>query len=474
MTLLDQLRAQLRAQLDQRAAHESAIDTLIAAVEARSDTNLTADEAAEMTRLRGEIRSIDEARPELEARIADLQARADARAEAERLAASIPTAPSTSELGNAAPRVHVRSEARTYNVHNDRQGRNFLRDIMRAHTMSDFGAGQRLERHMQEERVERAAYMAGIEQRDVGTSAFSGLTVPQYLTDLVAPKIRNKRPFADICRHIDLPPEGMTVNISRITTGTAVAVQSAEAGAVQETDADDTLLTVNVRTYAGQQDVSRQAIERASGADSVVIEDLIGAYHEALDSGIINDDGTSGTHIGIKNVSGNVAVTYTDASPTAAELHPKLADLLQQISSGVDDMTHFLMHTRRWWWLASQLGSTFPLVEVGNAGVQQVGRVGGTAYAGTGRNYLGADVVLDRNISTTLGGGTEDAIYGVNANECFLWEDPNAPLLIRAEQTGAGNLLVKFVVYGYSAFTAGRYAAATGDITGTGLAAPTF
>jgi len=46
---------------------------------------------------------------------------------------------------------------------------------------------------------------------------------------------------------------------------------------------------------------------------------------------------------------------------------------------------------------------------------------------------------------------------------------PGRPLLIRAEQTGAGNLTVKFVVYGYSAFTAGRYPLATGDITGTGL-----
>ena len=106
--------------------------------------------------------------------------------------------------------------------------------------------------------------------------------------------------------------------------------------------------------------------------------------------------------------------------------------------------------------------------------MQQVGTVGDTSYQGGGRGYLGAGVVLDRNIETTLGGGTEDAIYGVNANECFLWEDPSAPLLIRAEQTGAGNLLVKFVVYGYSAFTAGRYAGATGDLTGTGLAAPTY
>lgn len=469
MTLLEQLRAQLRAQLDQRAAHEAAVDVIVATVEARSETTLTPEETAQMTELRAQVAAIDETRPALEARIADLEARDVARRAADALSSSIPTTPVTSTGGAV-----VRREARTYHPGTDRGGGLFLRDIMRARIDGDFGAMQRLDRHMQEERVERAAYLAGIEQRDVGTSAFAGLTVPQYLTDLVAPKIRNKRPFADICRHLPLPPDGMTVNISRITTGTAAAAQSAEAAAVQETDIDDTLLTINVRTVAGQQDVARQVVDRTSGGDQVVIEDLIGAYHEELDRQILVADGTGGTHLGVKNTTSNVAVTYTDASPTAAELHPKMADLLQQVSTGTDDFTHFVMHTRRWWWLASQLGSTFPLVTVGGAGVQQVGNIGDPSYRPGGRDYLGAGVVLDRNIETTLGAGTEDAIYGVNADECFLWEDPSAPLMIRAEQTAAGNLLVKFVVYGYSAFSAGRYPLATGDITGTGLIAPTF
>jgi hypothetical protein len=38
---------------------------------------------------------------------------------------------------------------------------------------------------------------------------------------------------------------------------------------VSETDADDTLLTVDVRTIAGQQDLSRQAIERGTGIDTI-------------------------------------------------------------------------------------------------------------------------------------------------------------------------------------------------------------
>jgi hypothetical protein len=42
------------------------------------------------------------------------------------------------------------------------------------------------------------------------------------------------------------------------------------------------------------------------------------------------------------------------------------------------------------------------------------------------------------------------------------------------DATGAGSLTIKSVVYGYSAFTAGRYPGAVSKISGTGLVAPTF
>jgi HK97 family phage major capsid protein len=480
--LIDIVRAELRALLDQRTAAQAKLDTIVATAETEG-RNLSDDETSAFTTARDELRAIDEKRPAIEVRLAELEADAEAREAAEALAAKIPTTPDVSVRGGGQIGGGVvRAEARTYAKEIDRRagvadGVLFLRDVAAAHNVGVFvpGAQERIARHMQEERVERADYLGGIEQRDIGTSQFAGLTVPQYLTDLVAPTVRKRRPFADVCRKHPLPAQGMTVNISRITTASAAAIQATQAAAVQETDMDDTLLTIDVRTIAGQQDVSRQALERGTGIDSVVVEDLIGAYHEELDRGIINDDGTSGTHLGIKNVSGNVGVTYTDASPTAAELFPKLADLVQQIQAATNNgLSHFLFHPRRWWWFASQLSSTFPLLTVGNAGVQQVGNVGDTSYDNGMANLLSGKVVLDRNISTALGGGTEDAIYGVDADECHLWEDSNAPLLIRAEQTGAGNLLVKFVVYGYSAFTAGRYPLATGDITGTGLAAPTF
>jgi hypothetical protein len=97
------------------------------------------------------------------------------------------------------------------------------------------------------------------------------------LAERYAELARAGRPVADACTKLPLPDQGLTVNISRITTGTCAAVQATEGTAVSETNADDTLLTVDVRTFAGQQTVSRQAIEHGALVESVLMADLAGA-----------------------------------------------------------------------------------------------------------------------------------------------------------------------------------------------------
>jgi hypothetical protein len=96
-------------------------------------------------------------------------------------------------------------------------------------------------------------------------------------------------------------------------------------------------------------------------------------------------------------------------------------------------------------------------------------------YGNSGYSLMGLPIVADANITTTGGAGTnEDQIYCVNANELHLWEQPGSPFALNFDATGAGSLTIKSVVYGYSAFTAGRYPGAVSRILGTGLVAPTF
>lgn len=438
MGLIDKLSEQ------RAAAHDAAL-ALIALAETE-DRDLTADEFGQITENRELVDTLD-------ARIAEIQ-----RVEA----ATVAAAPAV----RTAPAV-VKAEARTYSRQAEREGVSFLSDVA-GRLYGDQDAAGRLARHMAEERVERP----GIEHRAVGTSAFVNLTVPQYLTDLYAPNAKKGRPFANICNRHDLPASGMTVEISRITTGSSTAVQSSQNSAVSETNMDDIALSISVQTIAGQQTVSRQALERGTGIEGVVLGDLTRSYHSTLDDTLINQ-ATNGLDA---VTDANVDIAYTDATPSAAELWPKLFDGIQQIQSAVYNLASsnaLVMHPRRFWWLASQVGTNFPFVNLSGAGPQSGGSVDGTGYESGPSGFLaGLPVFVDANIVTNGGGGTEDRVYIVSTDECHLWEDD--ALFIRAEQTNAASLGVLFVVYGYMAYTFGRYPSANARIAGTGLVTPTF
>jgi hypothetical protein len=387
------------------------------------------------------------------------------RAEKQRDVKATDTKPPTSRTVS----VQVGREERTYRRDTDRFGKQFLMDVSRAFMFQDVEANSRLARHMQEERVERAEYLT----RAVGTGAWSGLTVPQYLTDMYAPATAGLRPFADVCNRHELPAEGMSVNISRVTTSSSAALQAAENNAVSETNMDDTLLTINVQTAAGQQTISRQAIDRGTGIEDVTMQDLFNRVATVLDSTLITQATT-----GLSAVS--QAFTYTDASPTGPELYPKILGAASGVEGALLAMgrpSHAIMHSRRWYWLSSQMSATWPMVNWTNLPVQSGATANPASTYNSGvRGVLpsGLEVVTDNNIATNLGGGTEDEIYVVAASECHLWEDPNAPLFIRAEQPAAASLGVLLVAYSYFAYTHARYTNGSSKISGSGLAAPTF
>jgi len=441
--------------VERRDAVKAEMDAVLEAVASENRTDLTAEETAKVDALVAESRSLDEKIEKLTA-----QAAADAKAaEARSAVAEI----ATPKVGG----FKVTKESRTYSPESDSS---FFKDAYNAQFKSDYAAQERLARHQREEEIER---------RDVGTAQFEGLVIPQYLTEFAAPLARAGRPFADFAtlKHT-LPTAGMTLNISRMTTGSSTAVQVTQNDAVSETDVDDTLLTINVRTIAGQQDLSRQAIERGTGIDLFVAQDLIRSWHTTLDSQILNGAGSAGTILGLADSGGN-AVTFTSTAPTVALLYPKLADAIQKIQTNAFvNPTHFVMHPRRLAFLLAAVDTTNrPLVVPAAGGpTNAIGSgSGAVAYGNSGYQMMGLPIITDANVVTTDGTGTnQDEIYVVTAPECHLWEQPGSPFTLRYDATGAGNLTIKTVVYGYAAFSAGRYPLANSIISGTGLTAPTF
>ena len=332
----------------------------------------------------------------------------------------------------------------------------------------DYKAQERLNKHQD------------FEARDVGTGAFTGLVVPQYLIDEYAPIARAGSAFYNAVPKKDLPAYGNKIEISRITTGSQAAEQASENSAVQETNMDDTLLTVNVDTIAGQQDVSRQALERGGqpgfSMENIIFQDLVAAYFGKLDELMIEGSGSSGQPLGIRNVSGQNTVTYTDGTPTVGEAFPKLADAVQKVNANrFAPATAILMHPRRWGFFTAGVdGNSRPLVlPAGNNPDNAMGVGDAAAYGNVVGNLLGLPVITDANVTTTDGGGNDqDQIYVVKADDHILFEDNLFQL--KFEETNAGSLTTKMVVYGYVAFASGRYPTGITKIQGTGLITPSF
>ena len=426
--------------------------------------DLAATEERDLTDTEDEnLKALREDADRLDVRCQELREIQLGNAEAAKLRAEVTATP---EDADKATQVRVGDEPMTYS---ERSGTSFFRDLYASQIHHDVSAQGRIARHSSE---------MDVEYRDSSTASFAGLVVPQYLTQLAAELARAGRPFANLCTQLPLPSDGMTINISRVTTGSTAAVQATENSAVSEQDLDDTLLTVDIRTIAGQQDVSRQALDRGTGVDAIIMADLSSAIATTLDEGCIYGDGTSGALLGLNNITGKNAITFTTGSPTVALLYPKILDAIQQInSSRYAGPNLIIMHPRRAAFMQAAVDSNNrPLVvPVANVPQNTMG-VGPTAgYGLNGLQVAGLPVVVDANISTTGGASnTEDSIFVVRREDMLLFESAGAPSMVRMDQTLGGQLTVKIVAFQYAAAVFGRYPASISKVSGTGLIAPSF
>jgi HK97 family phage major capsid protein len=429
--------------IEKRDAVLASAEAIVAAAKTQA-RDLTSDEDAQIAKSLEDVRDLDaqiERHTELETRAKEA---ADLRAK--------------NQINEVTTKVVA--EPRTYRANGEHS---FIRDAYMANFNGDFAARERLSRHQQEEKIER---------RDVTSTNFAGLVVPQFLTDLAAPFARAGRPFMDASRKHQLPDAGLTLSISKVTTGSATAVQT-EGAAVQETNMDDTKLDVSVVTVAGQQNVSRQALERGTGIDSLVMADLVSAYHTNLDSLNVTTSATSLTNI-ITQV-----VTFTSGSPTVALLYPKLLDAIQRVQTNYFQTPNFvLMHPRRLAFILAAVDEQDrPLAVPTPYGFNPIATGNGAAqYAQSGYSIAGIPVISDANVTITNGAGDdEDVIIVGHTSESHLWEQGDgSPMMLRFEDVKSAELEVKMVVYGYSAYTANRYPKAFALVGGTGLVTPTF
>lgn len=179
----------------------------------------------------------------------------------------------------------------------------FLRDQYRA-ASGDWEASQRVQRHqglLQEtaEAIERAAawdWASGNLVRqgpaprmlsragDVLSSEIPGAYPTDFVPGLLTPRIFKGRPMGDFYDRFPIA-DARPRTFPKVTTSTAVVVQSAEGAALGSTDFATTAVTVSPLIYGAYTDVSRQTIDGADpAAQAMLQQDLNEAYAQASET----------------------------------------------------------------------------------------------------------------------------------------------------------------------------------------------
>jgi len=362
------------------------------------------------------------------------------------------------------------TSSQTY--HRGADSPSFFKDLLHARS-GDADAADRLRRNNHEVRETRALGNTG------GTGGSGGeFSPPGYLLEEWVRLARPGRVTADLCRHEDLPAGVSSVQLPKITSGTTTAIQSTQNTALSQTDLTSAYIGAGISTIGGKQVVSQQLVDQSGiSFDNVVMEDLAADYARQLGQQVLTGTGTAGQLRGYLTPASSNVITWTQAAPTVGGFYGRLALLQSQIAA-----TRFappdvvILHPRRWGWLASFLDSTGrPLVVPSSSGQEfnTMASTMGSVAAGHVGNILGMDVYSDPSIPTNLGAGTnQDVVLMTKRADLYLYESDLRADIQSAPYADSLGLL--FRCWNYASLIPDRYTASLGQITGTGLVAPTY
>lgn len=489
--MLKFLRGQLVTLLETRKTAVADRDAILTAPQTEN-RDLNPAEKTAFEEKRAAVAKVDADIADLHKRIADLE-----EDEKRQQAANQAAAQAGSDTGKRSGGAQVTSEPEVYGRGS---GNSYFLDLARAQVQNDAQAMSRLQRHGKEldvilpKREAQRAARADQEMRSAfgegggfekrvnpnRTDGQGGFFVPPiWLIDDYVAFLRAGRTFANALRPFTLPAGTDSINIPKVASGTATAVQTADAGAVSSVDLTDTSVVGGVKTIAGQQDVAMQLLDQSPVSfDEIVMTDLMADYNQKLDVQALYGTNASGQVKGATVVAGINTVTFTSASPTGPLLYVPIGQSVSKIAGQrFLPPTAFFVHPRRWYWLATQLDTGGrPLVVPAQA--QEFNPLAlqtGVVSEGPVGFMFGLPVFIDPNI-TTVGlagaqtGGTEDQIIAARTSDLYLFEG-NLRTRVMTEVL-SGTLQVRIQLYNYVALIADRYPVAISVISGTGMQAP--
>ena len=267
------------------------------------------------------------------------------------------------------------------------------------------------------------------------TTDNAGLVPTRQMAEVVNGLSTMIRPSIDAISRGTLPDAGMTFEIPKITVAPTVAV-TAEEGTPSETDQNSAFISVDVKTFRGQQTFSTQILDRSSPAFfDELVRNMAAAKAKAENAYV------SAALVSAATADGTTTTTY----PTAAELLGVVARGAASVYGATAGLPNgfaknIIMGTGQWSNVMQLNDSGRPIYLA-----QQPQNAGGVARPDSLRGSVaGLDLFVDPSLAATDADGT---ILIVNPDAYTWYEGPTFQL--RANVIASGQITVGY--YGYGA-----------------------
>ena len=267
------------------------------------------------------------------------------------------------------------------------------------------------------------------------TTDNAGLVPTRQMAEVVNGLSTSIRPSIDAISRGTLPDAGMTFEIPKITVAPTVAV-TAEEGTPSETDQNSAFISVDVKTFSGQQTFSTQILDRSSPAFfDELVRNMAAAKAKAENAYV------SAALVSAATADGTTTTTY----PTAAELLGIVARGAASVYGATAGLPNgfaknIIMGTSQWSNVMQLNDSGRPIYMA-----QQPSNAGGVARPDSLRgNVAGLDLYVDPSLAATDADGT---ILIVNP-DAYTWYEGNTYRL-RADVVASGQITIGY--YGYGA-----------------------
>lgn len=251
--------------------------------------------------------------------------------------------------------------------------------------------------------------------------------------------INQNRPSWNVWSRGALPADGLTVDYAKVTGNTiAVDAQTTENTAISQGNVTIDNVSANVKTYAGQTQLSRQLVERSSVPYlDVAFQALSIAYANTTNAAVLAAIAALDFTGKVMDADGGTAKSILEGITDGAKYI--------KVNSGLN-AEFILCSTDAYKYLISVADSAGrPIVRV-DGGAPTGESIGSATVPALQGSVFGLPVIVDPTLGTGLA-------YLANSNALRVYESSGAPVNLTDTMSGQSTLTNSYAVYGYAAIT---------------------